>query len=126
VATPQVPMRDEARACGVDPYNADCRAAVEAHGALDIMRAAVSGSVVYWLSSAMLIHEALEHSERTVCSRAIGASTPVASVSSRASQQLHRKWQGRPTEQPRAPQSRWGMCNIGKGDGHSRPLPRSL
>ena len=54
-------MRDEARACGVDPYNADCRAAVEAHGALDIMRAAATGSIVYWLSGAMLIHERLEH-----------------------------------------------------------------
>ena len=71
-------MRDEARACGVDPYNADCRAAVEAHGALDIMRAAATGSIVYQLSGALLIHEAFEHSECTVCSRAIGTSTPVA------------------------------------------------
>ena len=108
-------MRDEARACGVDPYNADCRAAVEAHGALDIMRAAATGSIVYWLSGAMLIHERLEHSECTVsctvCSRAIGTAAPVASASSQASQELHRKWQVRPTEQPRVRQSRWGICN---------------
>ena len=82
-------MRDEARACGVDPYNADCRAAVEAHGALDIMRAAATGSIVYRLSGALLIHEAFEHSECTVCSRAIGTAAPVASASSQASQELH-------------------------------------
>ena len=108
VATPQEPMRDEARPCGVGPYNADGRAAVEAHDALDIMRAAATGSIVYRLSGALLIHEAFEHSECTVCSRAIGTSTPVASASSRASKELHRKWQGRPTERPRARQSQWG------------------